>query len=185
MGGTYRLEIRSLMLALLLGSCSRAPTDEAPAAEQDPTPTPAPEATPAPEVTPAPEPAATPAPEPTPNPEPEPTAESGRTFTVIARLVDAGTPVSHCGVFHWKAIMKFEVTRVVDGPFEPTTLYAGVSCPEMPRTRARKFRWIEGATYELTLRTAGLRRAGTVVDAFKDEPGKRHELLHIEPVATQ
>jgi hypothetical protein len=187
--------IRLLTLALVLGACSGVPADEASSrAKPDPPPpaepesalpaptveprlTPEPEATPEPEVTPEPE--ATP--EPTPAPEPVP----GPTFTVIARLVDAGRPVSHCGVIHFKVVMKFEVLRVVDGRFEPTTLYAGVSCPEMPPTRARKFRWTEGSSYEVKLRTAGLRRAGALVDAFEGESGKRYELLHIEPMSTE
>ena len=172
-----RLGIRLLALALVLGPCSRAPAEDAsslPASTVEPSPTPELEASSEPEVT--------------VEPRPEPEAAPGPTFTVIARLVDTGDhgrqglPVSHCGMIHYKPVMKFEVLRVVDGRFEPTTLYAGVSCPEMPPTRARKFRWTEGATYELTLHTAGLRRAGTVFDSFEGEPGKRFELLHIEPV---
>lgn len=106
---------------------------------------------------------------------------AGPTFTVHARLVDAGRSVPHCGVIHFKVVMKFEVLKVLDGRFDSTTLYAGVSCPEMPPTRTRKFRWTVDDTYEVKLRTAGLRRTGALVDAFKAEPGKRYELLHIEP----
>jgi hypothetical protein len=176
--------IRLSALALVLGPCSRAPADEA-----APLPAPTVEAKPSPESEAAPEPEVTPEPIPelevTPEPIPEPEAAPGPSFTVIARLVDAGSHVSHCGVIHYKPVMKFEVLRVVDGRFEPTTLYAGVSCPEMPPTRARKFRWTKGTTYELTLLTAGLRRAGTLFDAFKGEQGKRYELLHIEPVSPE
>lgn len=110
-----------------------------------------------------------------------PEAKPGPTFTVVARLTDRGTPTSPCGVFHFKAIMKFDVLRVVDGRFEDATLYAAVSCPEMPPSGTRKFRFAEGETYELRLRTAGVRRGGIRVDAFEGEPGKRYELLHIEP----
>lgn len=110
-----------------------------------------------------------------------PEAKPGPTFTVVARLVDRGTPTSHCGVFHFKAVMKYEVLRVVDGRFEGDTLYAAVSCPEMPPSGTRKFRFAEGETYQLRLRTAGVRRGGIRVDAFEGEPGKRYELLHIEP----
>jgi len=115
--------------------------------------------------------------------EPKPEAAEAPTFNVVARLVDAGTPTSHCGVMHFKVVMKYEVLRVVDGHFAGETLYAGVSCPEMPPTRTRKFRFVVGDTYELKLRTAGLRREGAKVDAFEGEPGKRYELLHIEPAS--
>jgi hypothetical protein len=167
-----RLGVCLSTLALLLDPCSSAPADEA-------------SSLPAPTVEATPEPQASPNPPASPDPptSPDPPASPGPSFTVIARLIDTGRSVPHCGLIHYKPVMKFEVLRVVDGRFEPTTLYAGVSCPEMPPTEARKFRWAEGASYELTLRTAGLLRAGTLFDGFEGEPGERHELLRIEPVS--
>lgn len=104
-------------------------------------------------------------------------------FNVVARLVDTGTLTPHCGRAHFKVVMKFEVLRVVDGDFAGKTLYAGVSCPEMPPTQTRNFRFTVGETYALELRSAGLRRSGAKVDAFEREPGKRYELLNIDPAS--
>ncbi|MEX1369171.1 MAG: hypothetical protein AB1Z98_38945 [Nannocystaceae bacterium] len=108
-------------------------------------------------------------------------AVSGPSFSVVARLVDAGESVPHCGIMHFEVVMKYSVLEVVDGVFEPTTLYAAVSCPEMPPTKTRGFTWTVGEIHRLKLRTAGVRRGGARVDAFEGEPGKRYELLNIDP----
>ena len=115
----------------------------------------------------------------------KPGRPTAATFTVIARLTDAGRSVPPCGVIRSKTVMKFGVRRVVEGQFEATVLYAGVSCPEMPPTRAEDFRWVTGADYELRLATAGLHPSGALHDAFEAEPGPRFELLHVEPNSTK
>lgn len=112
-----------------------------------------------------------------------PKQTTGPTFSVRARLVDRGHSVPHCGVLHIKLVMKFEVEEVITGHLDDSELYVGVSCPEMPPTKTRGFRWTEGVTYTLKLRSAGLRRSGALVDPFKKEPGKRYELLQIDPIA--
>ncbi len=187
-----RLGSTTIVLLGALGACTKTPD----ATESQPTPA----AVAAPAAEPSPsaiedEPEAQPLTAPEEPEEPEasdttsaeekdtpPPAVSGPTFSVIARLVDAGKSVPHCGRMHFKVVMKYAVLEVVDGAFEPAILYAAVSCPEMPPTKARGFAWTVGETYRLKLRTAGVRRQGAKVDAFEDEPGKRYELLHIDPV---
>ena len=86
--------------------------------------------------------------------------------TVQARLLDAGTPTSHCGIMRFDVVMKFRVT----GSAAP--LYAVVTCPELHRAPPRPF-WKVGDAYEVELGGVAPRGQGAFVDAFDAEAGER------------
>jgi hypothetical protein len=111
----------------------------------------------------------------------EPGAD-GKSFTVVARLVDRGRSTPHCGVIHAVAVMKLEVVRVEDGRFAGDTLHVYVSCPEMlPSSTVRRLE--VGTSYRIVLDTRIHRRtAGAKFDAFGEDDAPRYRLMRVETV---
>lgn len=115
-------------------------------------------------------------------PAPAEPGTDGKSFTVIARLVDRGQSTPHCGVIHAVAVMKLEVERVEDGKLTGNTLYIYVSCPEMlPSSTVRRLE--EGTSYRVVLDTRIHRpTAGAKFDAFPEVDAPRYRLMKIETV---
>ncbi len=106
----------------------------------------------------------------------------GKSFTVVARLLDLGRHAPPCGIIHAVAVMKFEVLEVEDGRFGRDIVYVYVSCP-MYRQRGKPVYRI-GDRYRLVLDTRVERRtAGAKFDAFTDVEAPRYRLFRFEPVA--
>ena len=108
-------------------------------------------------------------------------AEAGKPLVVVARLVDAGKPVPHCGRMHYVVVMRYEVRRVIEGEYVGQDLFVAQSCPEMghgPSGAAVK-PFKVGETYRLTL-APRRGQEGALVDAFTEHKQPRFVASRIE-----
>lgn len=113
--------------------------------------------------------------------------ESQPSLVVVAKLVDLGRPVSHCGRAHYVVVMRYQVDHVVSGDYAERELLVAQSCPEMGHGPSggdvHPFRI--GETYRLSLRPWDKRSPGALVDAFPDSKLPRFVASRIEVESTR
>jgi hypothetical protein len=169
------------VLGMLLAGCG-SPSEQLEPMVAEPAPAPAPAPVSAQDASPPPAVVAAPADPVDASRAQAPAAEpgaDGKSFTVVARLADAGRPTPHCGRIHAVAVMKLEVIRVEDGRFTGDTLYIYVSCPELLLSKTVG-RLEVGASYRMVLDTRiHLRTDGAKFDAFDAVEQPRYRLIRV------
>lgn len=111
-------------------------------------------------------------------------------LVVLARLSHRGDAIPDCGILHLAVVMKYQITKVLSGAHEESTLYVVHGCPALPRKdyaaeAGDVVRFQVGDVHRLSLTTRGPFLNGEAIDAFSSERGRRYWALRTDTVPAE